>query len=60
MNGHYIEKCRECGTVVSQCRCPARDKVERLVTCENCKTKEFEPDSRPSGSSYELNKGDRT
>lgn len=29
---HYIEKCKH-GKVVGQCRCPSKDKVERLVDC---------------------------
>lgn len=36
MNGHYIQKCRICGTVISQCRCPSKDKEERWGYCEKC------------------------
>lgn len=35
---HFIERCRTCGTIVSQCRCPNDgDKVERSIErCVNC------------------------
>ena len=34
---HFIIKC-SCGVVMSQCRCPSRDKVETIVSkgCSNC------------------------
>lgn len=34
--GHYIEKCRHCSKVISQCRCAARDKTVRLGVCAEC------------------------
>lgn len=36
MNTHYIEKCRECGVVISQCRCADKDKDVRWGICEEC------------------------
>lgn len=27
MSGHYIEKCKKCGKVISQCRCMSCDKT---------------------------------
>lgn len=36
---HYIEKCRVCEAVVSQCRCPAPNKELRLVLCKSCEAK---------------------
>jgi hypothetical protein len=33
---HFIEKCRVCGTTISQCRCPAKDKSVRLGICDPC------------------------
>ena len=29
---HFVDRCQH-GVVVAQCRCPAPDKVERLVPC---------------------------
>lgn len=37
MSEHYIEKCEKCKTVISQCRCPSSDKIEKWSICENCK-----------------------
>jgi hypothetical protein len=34
---HFIEKCRECGAVISQCRCPSKDKEVRFGLCDDCK-----------------------
>ncbi len=36
MSVHYIEKCRHCDTVISQCRCPSKDKSIRLGECAEC------------------------
>ena len=38
--GHFIEKCRECGTVISQCRCMSKDKTVRYGICNKCKEKD--------------------
>jgi hypothetical protein len=35
--GHFIERCRHCGGVISQCRCPARDKEVRYGVCATCR-----------------------
>lgn len=40
MGNHFIELCSECGTVISQCRCPSNDKEKRYSICEKCKTVE--------------------
>lgn len=40
MSGHYIELCTECGTVISQCRCPDPNKTKRYSVCDKCKTVE--------------------
>ena len=37
--GHYIELCKYCGDVVSQCRCPSKDKEVRYGVCNKCKDK---------------------
>ena len=42
MNNHYIKKCKECGTVVSQCRCYDKNKPIILVICDKCKEKKGE------------------
>jgi len=34
---HFIEKCESCTTVISQCRCPSKDKEVRYSKCEKCK-----------------------
>ena len=36
---HFIEYCKECGNVISQCRCPGPDKEKRYGVCENCRLK---------------------
>lgn len=36
---HYIIKCKICSTVISQCRCMAKDKEVRLAICAECKEK---------------------
>lgn len=38
---HFIEKCRMCGAVQAQCRCPSPEKVVRYVTCEKCRDKQL-------------------
>ena len=39
MSVHFIEKCRHCEKVITQCRCPATDKTVILSVCEDCKAK---------------------
>jgi hypothetical protein len=36
--GHYIERC-SCGKVIGQCRCPSKNKEQRVVEngCDDCK-----------------------
>jgi hypothetical protein len=36
MSGHYIEKCSECGEIISQCRCAYCMKTVRYGICEKC------------------------
>lgn len=38
MSEHFIEKCKECGKVIIQCRCPDPNKKVILSTCEDCKS----------------------
>jgi len=38
--GHFIEKCKLCGAVIAQCRCPSKDKAVRYGICKECKAKE--------------------
>ena len=33
---HFIEKCSGCDCVISQCRCPSKDKEIRYSLCKNC------------------------
>jgi len=45
MSNHFIEKCRHCGVVTGQCRCPGPDKEQRWTTCGKCAWKgHVEPD----------------
>ena len=37
MSTHYRVICKECGTVIGECRCPSKDKFEKYDTCEKCK-----------------------
>jgi hypothetical protein len=39
---HYIERCKVCGVIISQCRCPSKDKEEWLSICLECAKKEKE------------------
>ena len=35
---HWVETCRECGTIISQCRCKDRGhKIQREGICDKCK-----------------------
>ena len=34
---HFIEKCKHCGTVISQCRCPDPNKEVKWAICKACK-----------------------
>lgn len=38
---HYIERCRECKNIISQCRCMSCDKELRWSLCANCKDKDI-------------------
>lgn len=40
MSEHHIVKC-SCGEVISQCRCPSKNKTETIVKdgCAKCKEK---------------------
>lgn len=33
---HFIEKCKSCKIVISQCRCPDPNKEERWSLCKLC------------------------
>lgn len=34
---HFIERCKICNTVISQCRCSSPDKEQRWGICDKCK-----------------------
>ena len=36
MSNHYIKKCRVCDKIITQCRCPAKDKKVILTVCDEC------------------------
>ena len=36
MSEHFIERCKYCAVVVSQCRCIGPNKTERYVVCPKC------------------------
>lgn len=42
MAQHHITLCKECGTVIGQCRCPSPNKVTNYDTCTNCKAAVFD------------------
>lgn len=44
---HYIERCL-CGVVISQCRCPSKDKATRLGECDACRLKRLAIASCPA------------
>ncbi len=35
--GHFITRCKECDTVINQCRCFDHSKELRYDICDNCK-----------------------
>ena len=39
VSGHFVEKCKECGVVISQCRCFDCNKQLILSVCDKCKEK---------------------
>jgi hypothetical protein len=41
MTQHFIEKCKECDDIISQCRCHDNNKEIIYTICTNCKLKEF-------------------
>ena len=40
MENHFIKYCRVCQTVISQCRCPSKDKKILWGVCWDCEEKE--------------------
>lgn len=36
MSTHFVEKCKSCGIVISQCRCPG-PKLVKHGLCDACK-----------------------
>lgn len=36
---HFIQKCKVCHVVITQCRCPSPDKLVTYVTCVRCALK---------------------
>jgi len=36
--GHYKKVCERCGTIISQCRCPSKDKQIVFGVCDKCRT----------------------
>ena len=40
MAEHYIEVCKICGKVISQCRCISLDKQKRYDICSDCEKSE--------------------
>ena len=41
--GHFKQLCRQCGTLMAQCRCPAPEKTITYGVCETCKGKPWGP-----------------
>lgn len=42
MSGHFIELCKDCGKVISQCRCPDPNKTKTYSVCKECQSKQQE------------------
>lgn len=40
---HFIEICKHCGDVISQCRCPSPNKEKREGVCDKCKNRDEKP-----------------
>jgi hypothetical protein len=38
VSGHFIEKCKWCGVVISQCRCADPNKSVILSVCKECQS----------------------
>ena len=36
---HFIKKCLQCKAVITQCRCPSKNKEERWDICSDCAAK---------------------
>jgi len=36
---HFKEVCKYCGTLITQCRCPSKDKEIKYGVCATCKIK---------------------
>ena len=36
VTGHFRIVCRVCGSVITQCRCPSKDKRTEYALCERC------------------------
>lgn len=34
--GHFKKVCKKCGVVISQCRCPSKDKTLIYEVCDDC------------------------
>lgn len=53
MADHFMKKCRGCGAIVTQCRCPALDKrVEWVDSCDQCPPKPAVPRGPVDGVLY--------
>lgn len=37
---HFIKICKECGKVISHCRCPSQHKTKTYEVCDECKSKD--------------------
>lgn len=47
---HYIETCKFCKTVISQCRCPDPNKVKAESVCSDCEEKGLDDTCASCGS----------
>lgn len=54
---HFIEKCKLCGAVINQCRCPSKDKEIRYGVCVACAKKKdtYEKDLTKESLMQDLN-----
>jgi hypothetical protein len=43
---HYINQCKKCGDIISQCRCPSFNKTITFDLCNRCKVVVFKDEIR--------------
>jgi len=58
---HFIKYCKLCNVVMSQCRCPSRDKEIQYGTCDKClKSNSEQPDTKRMKATHQTFDGEVT